>query len=536
MLVPIENVGEVGINKDVNAWSLPPNVWTDGNNVRAEHGAIQKSPGYVEVMSSCPVAPYYITNLQIGGANYWIVGSTAKIYVHNGSAWTDITRSSGDYSATAAENWTSTVLGGVLIMSNGFDDPQFWALSSGVPSVSTRMADLSNWPASTECNSMRAFRSFLIALNVTKSSVPYTRLVKWSSQAATQAVPGSWDETSATVDAGEYSLDDSRGAILDGKPLGDNFFIYKADSTYMMSYVGTPFIFSFKQVSPNIGALAKNCVAEYPGGHFIFGNGDIYINNAQNITSILPIRMRDDLFNNINGDEVAKSFVVADSGNTEIWACYVSATNATNAQCDKALVWNYSNNTFTERDLPNLGMIGYGTEGDPLAPGSWAAATTTWASDTLNWNQSATTSFFNLAGKTLVFASPTDTKLYRHGSGNKEDDSNMTSYIERTGLTLDESGNNNPAMVKRVSAIYPKMSVSSSNTVNVYLGHQMSTEEAITWEGPTTFNPNTQSKVSFRVTGKYIGVKFESTGDETWRLDGYALDIQNAGARGSVAQ
>ena len=94
MLVPIENVGEVGINKDVNAWSLPPNVWTDGNNVRAEHGAIQKSPGYVEVMSSCPVAPYYITNLQIGGANYWIVGSTAKIYLHYVCAWTDITISS----------------------------------------------------------------------------------------------------------------------------------------------------------------------------------------------------------------------------------------------------------------------------------------------------------------------------------------------------------------------------------------------------------------------------------------------------------
>ena len=535
-LVPIENVGEKGIVKDINAWSLPPNWFTDGNNVRAEHGAIQKSPGYLEVMSSCPIDPYYITNLQIGGSNYWIVGGLTKIYVHNGSAWTDITRSSGDYSATAAENWTSTVLGGILIMTNGYDDPQFWALSSGVPSTGTRMADLTNWPASTECNSIRAYRSFLIALNVKKSSVPYTRLVKWSSQAATQTVPGSWDETSATVDTGEISLDDSRGAIMDGLPLGDNFFIYKEDSVYAMSFVGTPFIFAFKQVSPSVGALAKNCIAEFDGGHFIFGNGDLYINNGQRIQSILPHRMRDDLFNNINGDEVSKSFVVADYNNTEMWACYVSATNAVSAQCDKALVWNWTNNTFTERDLPNLGMIGYGTEGDPLAPGSWSVATTTWATDTLNWNQSATTSFFNQAGKTLVFASPTDTKLYRHGSGNKEDTSNMTSYIERTGLTIDESGQSNPAMVKRVTAIYPKMSVSSSNTVNVYVGHQMSTEEAITWEGPTTFNPDTQSKVSFRVTGKYIGVKFESTSDATWRLDGYALDIKNAGARGSVAQ
>ena len=141
-LIPINNVGEMGIVKDINPWELPPNVWSEGNNVRSEHGAIQKTPGYLEVMATCPVEPYYITNLEVAGANYWIVGGLAKIYVHDGSNWTDITRASGgDYSATANENWTSTVLGGILIMTNGYDDPQFWNLSGGVPSTSTKMAD-----------------------------------------------------------------------------------------------------------------------------------------------------------------------------------------------------------------------------------------------------------------------------------------------------------------------------------------------------------------------------------------------------------
>ena len=31
-LVPVTNVGEHGIVKDINAWQLPLNVWTDGNN------------------------------------------------------------------------------------------------------------------------------------------------------------------------------------------------------------------------------------------------------------------------------------------------------------------------------------------------------------------------------------------------------------------------------------------------------------------------------------------------------------------------
>ena len=472
VLIPIDNVGETGIVKDINPWQLPPNVWSEGNNVRAEHGSIQKSPGYLEVMATCPVAPYYITNLEAGTASYWIVGGLAKIYVWNGSAWTDITRSSGgDYSATASENWTSTVLGGILIMANGYDDHQIWALgANGLPSTSTNMADLTAWPASTECFSLRAFRSFLIALNVTKSAVNYPNLVKWSTEAATQALPASWDETDATVDAGEYSLEDSKGKILDGLPLADSFMIYKEDSTYMMTYIGTPFIFSFRQISPNVGALTKNCVAEFDGGHFVFGNGDMYINDGQKLTSLLPHKMRDHVFNNISGDDYEKAFVVADYGNTEMWSCYVSQSNTTNAQCDKALVWNWSNGTFTERDLPNLGFVGYGTEGNPLAPGSWNAATTEWDTDTLNWNQSSTTSFFNLAGKTLVMASPTNTKIFRSETGNTEDGSNMTSYIQRTGLTIDEQGNPDQAMVKHISSVWPKMIVnpdSDEDTVNI---------------------------------------------------------------------
>ena len=132
-LIPVDNVGQVGIVKDINPWQLPPNVWSDGNNVRAEHGAILKSPGYAEVMSTCPIVPLYITNLNTAADNYWIVAGTAAIHVYKDStdAWANITRSSGIYHATAEENWTSTVLGGVLILANGFDDPQFWALTNG---------------------------------------------------------------------------------------------------------------------------------------------------------------------------------------------------------------------------------------------------------------------------------------------------------------------------------------------------------------------------------------------------------------------
>jgi hypothetical protein len=357
-------------------------------------------------------------------------------------------------------------------------------------------------------------------------------LVKWSTEAATQAVPTSWDETSATVDAGEYELADTKGKIIDGVALGDTFMIYKEDSTYSMTYVGTPFIFAFRQLSPTIGALSKNCIAEFSDEqgtkHFIFGNGDMYVNDGRQIKSILPHKMRDYVFGQLNGSEYEKSFVIADYANTEIWACYVTSASD---QCDKALVYNWVNKTFTERDLPDLGFVGYGTQADPTSVASWNAATTTWTSEDKNWNEITASSFISKEGKTLIMASASDTKLYRNGTGHTEDGTDMTSFIERTGLSMDAQGQPNHAMVKQVTSVWPKMSGSSS--VNVYVGAQMSTEEAVTWEGPYTFDPDTQSKVPVRVTGKYIGVKFESTGDQTWRLDGYSLDVQNAGIRGS---
>ena len=598
MLVPVDNVGQVGIVKDINPWQLPPNVWSDGNNVRSEHGSIIKSPGYANVMATVPVAPLYIINLVTGVNEYWIIGGEAAIHVYDNSTvsntldgavgaadstitvdstdgfetagtitigeeeipytgktstdftgcsrgggatthsdgakvtrtkkWYDITRTSGAYSADVTENWTATVIGGVLVMTNGVDDPQYWALVSGVPATAQKMQDLNNWDTNDECKSLRAFRSFLVALNVTKSGVNFPRLVKWSTEAATQATPTSWDETSAVVDAGEYELADSKGEILDGLPLRDSFMIYKEDSIYSMTYVGTPFIFAFRQLSPSVGALTKNCVAEYDGGHFFFGNGDIYINDGQKVVSILPHKIRDYIFESIDGEEYKKSFVVADYGRTEMWACFPTA-ESTSGQCNKAVVWNWTNQAFTIRDLPDLAHIGYGSVDDPNSFTTWAAAVPTWSSSLGTWSQS-----WSQVENVLVMAGYTDTKLYRNNSGNREDTTDMTSYIQRTGLSTTAQGQQDQVVVKRIKAIYPKMEVSGSgNTVNVYVGTQMSTEEAVTWSSAYAFNPDTQSKVSVRASGKLYGVKFESTGDFDWRLDGYSIEVDDAGRRGS---
>ena len=604
-LVPFENVGSIGIIKDVPPYNLPQGAWSDGNNVRFLDNGVKKIAGYKEVMATCPFASYYIhPYLTANGLYYWIAYGATDIAVWTGTTWVDITRqatlqlngavtagdssitvdtgaaltalatsgtlrigidtgttnqyeeltytardtgtgvitlsgtaaynhpdnttvypagstttSDDDYGAnTSSRRWTATNLNGLVVATNGFDTPQMWPLSSGIPSTATPFRELQNWPANAKCKSIRSFRTFLVGLNWDRDNQE-PRLVKWSTEAEQGNPPSTWDEADATLDAGEYELSDTPGDIIDGLPLGDSFLIYKEDSIYVMNYVGTPYIFSFKLLSPTVGALSKEAIKEFDGGHFFIGNSDCYICNGQTVTPLLSNKDRRAMFEDLSGDNYQKCFVAADYVRNEMLACFPSANSDV---VDKALIWNWKDNTFSFRDLPDTSHINQGII-DITVGATWDASSETWDTGTGNWGERN----YDNVKKNLVFCDVTNTKIFRDSFGNKKDTEDMTSYIERTGLDL-----NDPQSVKFVSAVYPQIEVSGNNSVNVYVGRQISTEQGITWEGPVSFNPNTQSKVSCRVSGKYFGIKVESTTDIDWKLHGVAFEVQQRGLRG----
>ena len=692
-LVPINDLGQVGIIRDIPPYSLPPNVWSNGNNVRFLDNGVKKCAGYEEVFATLPFAAYYIFPFLDNGGNYWwLAFGLDNVAVWDGSNWVDITRqatgqlngalsatdttivlddstafpnsgtiaigtnetadasinlyeeiayttnttgtgtlsgltvandhpdneivtpvgttATGDnlYSATANENWRVTILNGLLVATNGFDTAQMWPLSSGVPSKTTPLRELKNWPAtSSYCRSIAAFKTFLVGLNWSIGGNEYPNLVKWSTEASALSPPNSWVETDATLDAGEYQLSDTPGKIVDGLPYGDSFLIFKEDSIYIMNYVGTPYIFSFKLLSPTVGLLAKNAVAEFDNGLFFVGNSDCYVTNGQQVTALLPNKLRREMFSDLNGDNYQKVFVVADNQRNEMLACYPAGISSIP---NKALIWNWKDNTFSLRSIPDLYHINSGiaaittgttwndhTEDWNAGPGIWgmgnydsvlkslvfakpdqkATISGATAADPVVITSTAhglsdgdkvsisgvvgmvelnaTVHYAKVTGySTTTFALYSDSgltttvdgsgytayssggyvdmpKLYRDDRGNQEDGTNMTSYIERTGYDLGD-----PSSQKMVRAVWPKMEVSGNNTINVYVGSQMSTEEGIAWEGPYLFNPNTQSKVSCRVTGKYFGVKFESTTDLDWKIHGIEFEVVPRGRRGSRMQ
>jgi hypothetical protein len=249
------------------------------------------------------------------------------------------------------------------------------------------------------------------------------------------------------------------------------------------------------------------------------GNSDFYVCNGQTITPMLSNKLRRTVFDELNGDNYQKCFVAADYVRNEMMACYPSGSSTV---VDKALIWNWKDNTFSFRDLPDTSHISSGIA-EITAGALWSGATLTWDADSDPWGS---TNYDNVI-KNIVFADVTNTKIFRDNKGNKKDTATMDAYIERSGYDLGD-----PQSVKFVSAVYPQIEVSGNNTVNVYIGRQMSTEDGITWEGPVAFNPNTQSKVSCRISGKYFGIKVMSDTDIDWKLHGLSFEVQQRGTRG----
>ena len=62
-LIPIDQVGQIGIVKETSPWQLPPNVWSDGNNIKTDEGSIKKTQVMLKLWLPALFHPTILYNL-----------------------------------------------------------------------------------------------------------------------------------------------------------------------------------------------------------------------------------------------------------------------------------------------------------------------------------------------------------------------------------------------------------------------------------------------------------------------------------------
>jgi len=535
-ILPIRNLGQIGVVTDVSSYDLPINGISNANNVRFEDGKIKRANVFRDVKNTTQSTPVFPFTFEVPG-NYDKIGMAdlnGTVYFYQNSTEEDVTE--GTWSpSNSNEPWTYTYLQGIGYLNRSDRVPWYYSTAS------TDFAKLTNWTSTWRCRSLRAFKDYLIAMNVTKSANNYPNMVKWSDIAQYGAVPGSWDETDITKSAGENLISEMKTDIQDGLTLRDAFVIYSQDQIWVMEETGDALIFRFRKLFDNVGLINTNCVVEVDGRHFFFGVNNIYVHDGNSIESILDGRNWANVYDNINIDKTNQFFVTHNPFHKEVLFAYVSGDSDANftstSYCNRAAVFNYGNQTWSFVDLPNIGGA---TISDYNSEVGWSGASGTWSTFGGSWYRQ------EVKGNDIIFmlgASSssnglTASRLYGYEGSNDgalpfnvSTEATKQAYAERVGVDLDDSGEEIRAY-KVIKSIYPQINMKApEQTIDVKFSGVALNGADITWSTATSYNPDTDYKIDTREGGRYLAWRVETNDYNDFELSGFDASVVSTGRR-----
>lgn len=561
-VVWIDDVGAKGVIKDIPPQQIPLNAWSNGENIRFNQGYAERITGEeavynisisaVTVTQALAITPWWVLPVQYDTSFYLLYAGTNKVYAAtNVSNHNNITRQSAtstasiistssdkDFSATLAIRWSGDVLGGLALLNNGINPPQYWTPTS----ATVRLVELdwdksagTKWSTRTAgavtARVMRTYREYAIAMYTTEGSTVYPRRLRWSHPALPGATPYTWDDGDVVRDAGYKDFDESDDTIVDCKPLGDVLVVYKQRTTWAMQYVGGTYVHKFYRLFDNIGLLTPGCVESFMGMHILATNSDIVTHDGTTAKSVLKDKNRKWLFDNINQTYYYGCFTLLDVANNEFWFCYPSKA-ATSSFCDSAAIWNYRDDIWTFRTLDN---VSFGVTGGVQAPSTttdlaWSSMVGSWEEDYENWFEPTFSDF----ERALILSETSPANLVKAGSGfTKSNGDPYTSLLEKQFITLAGQGNNgpvsDPTRMKQVRGIRLRATGATGAVINVYIRSRMYEDDTQNWRGPYTWTVGTSRKIDLFITGRIFDLRFTTTSAAPVTLLSYGLDLSVAG-------
>lgn len=511
--IRVPNCGAAGVYKDLSAAELPPAAWTDASNIRFLDGYLAPFLGHGQVYNSPAVAPQYLMPVNVAGARYWLYASAAKQFVVTNSGGvtthTDITHLTAR--AGVVNAWSGFVFGGIPVL-NASDGkvPMYWNQS-----LASKFIDLPAWPANTSTKVLRQYKNFIVALGITKAGVSCPFMLKWSSPAVPGALPSTWNEADATNDAGEFDIAEGQDPIIDGLGLKNSFIVYKEASTHAIDYVGGAFIFNARKVFGMSGLLNAGCAVEFDNFHFAVTGSDIVIHDGYNATSVLDKKARRFFFQNIDVTARGKVFCFKNPFLNEIFVTYPGIGSST---CNQALIYNFVDKTVSFRTMPNVNHAAYGAVDNTLG-GTFDQDNDPVDSDLTAFNGPDYT-----PDTARVMMGSADIKLFLLDAAASFDGALPAAFVERRGLHFDA-----PERIKLVTSIRPRITGNVGSTVTVKIGYADDPYADPVYT-TMTYTIGSTLKCDCFVSGRYIAVWIGSGTAYQWRLDGYDLDIIDAGA------
>ena len=269
--------------------------------------------------------------------------------------------------------------------------------------------------------------------------------------------------------------------------------IISTDSAiYGMTFVGPPFIFSFRLLATDCGAAGLNTMIAIDGNVFWMGKRNFF--SYDGIVKELPSSVQYYVFDRMQKRYIDKVVTGHNKAFKEVTWWYVSNDNSAgtvNPENDSFVTYNYAENAWS------IGTMGRSA-----------------------WHDS-------FGARTVPFAFDPSGLLYNHETGTSDNGSAMTSFIESSPSEIPNTGEN----LYLVDKVIPDVTMTSDTSLSMFINTRKYPNATEVVKGPFTITSSTE-KVSTRAKGRQMSVKLQSSGTlDDWSLGTFRVNAREDGLR-----
>jgi len=290
----------------------------------------------------------------VNATKLFAAGSTKIFDVSGVGVLTNVSKTGGYTPNASNDRFRFTQFGNVIIGTNNSDAIQAYTLGT-----STAFADLA--AGAPRCKFLTVVRDFVVTAFTTESSTVYPARVRWS---------GINDETTwgtSQVTQADFQDIPDGGQIV-GIRGGEFGLVLMEKGISRMSYVGTPFVFQFDNISRGKGCIAAGSIAQSQGVTFFLSDDGFYMCDGQQVIPIGSEKVDRWFFSN------------ADESGFDSMSAAIDPVR-------KLVIWNFKT-TFAQRQLIiynfNTKKWTYGNAGTDFISDASTSATTLEGLDSIS--------------------------------------------------------------------------------------------------------------------------------------------------------
>ena len=285
------------------------------------------------------------------------------------------------------------------------------------------------------------------------------------------------------------------------KPAKGTILVWTDTTLQSMSFIGAPFIFGFRQLGNDCGAVGLNSAIVVDDVAYWMSDGQFF--RFAGAVQEIPCSVLNHVFDDINKTQYQQVYAGQTSDFSEIIWYYCSSSSD---QVDKYVIYNYLENSWYFGNLERSTYQDNGVEQTPLA--------TEYLS-----NSSANT-YVQINGLTAGRS-----LIYEHESGVDADGSALSAFIE--------SGDGDIADGEQfsfINKVIPDFQNQTGNAIITLKARDYPNDSKTTGEAITV--SNTTSFYNSRIRGRQASVKIENSElGSNWRFGTLRINVRQDGKR-----